>query len=91
MENQNHLFDDIDFGIYLAEEGDNLFAQEEATPVQSVITLPQMQFLQIHNMIYERCNQPVSNPVNGGIEEDFLDEDYHQWEEGNCLPFFFLI
>ena len=36
MENQNHHFDDIDFEIYLAKEGDNLFAQEEVAPVQSV-------------------------------------------------------
>ena len=38
MKNQNHHFDDIDFGIYLAE-GDNFFAQEAATPVQLVVTL----------------------------------------------------
>ena len=36
MENQNHHFDDIDFGIYLAEEGDIYFSQEEVAPVQSV-------------------------------------------------------
>ena len=29
MENQNHHFDDIDFGIYLTEEEHNFFAQEE--------------------------------------------------------------
>ena len=39
MENQNHHFDDIDFWIYIAEEGDNFFAQEEVAPVQSVVTL----------------------------------------------------
>ena len=41
MKNQNHHFDDIDFRIYLAEE-DNLFSQEEASPIQSIVTHSQM-------------------------------------------------
>ena len=78
MENQNHHFDDIDFGIYLAEEGDKFFAQEEVFPIQSVVTLSQLQFIQRHNMIFEGCNQPISNPFNGGIKEEFIPPFYDE-------------
>ena len=57
MKNKNHPFDDIDFGIYLAEEGDTFFAQEEVSPVKSLVTLSQLQFIQRHNMLGEGENQ----------------------------------
>ena len=59
MENPNHHYDDIDFGIYLAEEGDELFSQEEASPVQSVFTLSQLKFIQTHNILPGEYNHPV--------------------------------
>ena len=41
---------------------------EEVSPIQSIVTLSQLQFLQIHNMLYEECNHPVTNPINGGLK-----------------------
>ena len=78
MKNKNHHIDDIDFRIYLVEEGDNLFVQEEATPVQSAVTLSQLQFLQRHNMLPRKYSHPVSNPINGGIKEDFIPPFYEE-------------
>ena len=57
--------------------------QEEDTHVQLEIPLLQQQFLQRHNVLYEKCHHPVTNPVSDGFKKDFsppisdgYDEDY---------------
>ena len=80
MENQNNHSNDIDFGIYLVE-GDNFFSQEEVAPVQSVVTLSQLQFLQRHNMFPENFHQPITNSVCGGSKENLSPPVYDEQEE----------
>ena len=44
--------------------------QEEAAPIQLVLTLLQLQFPQRHNMLYDEFNHLVSNSISGGFKEN---------------------
>ena len=54
--------------------------QEDDAPLQLENTLLQHQLLQRHDMFYEECNQPVSNSVRGGFEENLIPHVYDEME-----------